>query len=89
MKSNPFLPYVSQMWNPDLKKPRLLPLWQFYMKQPGIKNKITQEFSETWPEAGLEDKFELDFRARIAQRLLGKETEEYREGLAVQAENEH
>ena len=86
-KSSPYYAWLKTLQKPG-PKPRILPLWQTYMKTPEVKERIEQIFAERWPDAGMDDKYTLDFRAKIAQELLQLETDERRAELAKQAEEE-
>lgn len=59
------------------------------MHQPEAKRKIKATFDKRWPAAGLDTKFQLDFKARIAKELLANETNEYRSKLQEEADWEH
>lgn len=59
------------------------------MHQPEPKARIAAIFKQMWPTAGLDSKFQLDFRANIAKSLLAEETEEYQSTLEEEANRDH
>ena len=59
------------------------------MRKHGPKTKIKEEFEQTWPGAGLEERFAIDYRARIAKRFLSEETDEYQTKLQEEADKDH
>jgi hypothetical protein len=59
------------------------------MQQEGFKEAVETLFEERWATAGLEKKYALDFRCKIAQELLNAEPEEIVQELREQLDAEY
>jgi hypothetical protein len=54
------------------------------MKKPEHKTKVTAEYDATWPSSGLSPKHALHYRTKCAETVLGRESQEFRDALAVE-----
>jgi hypothetical protein len=69
--------------------PRKLPLYKFYMQHEDYAHFVEERFNANWGEAGLEQKFALDFRCKCAKELLDEADQEMRDTLAMELDREH
>jgi hypothetical protein len=85
---NPFTNWLKGFQHPAAP-PRKQAPHKFYMHQEEFAKKVDARFRENWDRAGLEKKFELDFRCKCAKELLEEEDEEVRDALITKLEAAH
>ncbi len=86
---DPWAKWLSQLGRPLDGPPHRPHDHQYYMHHPMHKAKVMKAYNEEWPAAGLNDGYQMSFRCAVAQRLLAKETDDFRMQLKAEAEAAH
>ncbi|KAJ7459141.1 hypothetical protein B0H11DRAFT_2242711 [Mycena galericulata] len=85
---NPFAAWMSGFRQPP-PAPRKQQLAKYYMHLDAYAKKVDELFQSKWPSAGLEPRFELDFRCKCAKELLALEPNDVQKKLATDVDAAH
>jgi hypothetical protein len=69
--------------------PKKAPLYQYYMKLPTHKPKVTAEYDATWPTSGQPTSNSLHFRNKCAETMLSQESQEFQDALGLEQYTVH